>query len=54
MVFVGKVQNFKESTCQCAMCNCFNTIYTRWEGFTPELPMEKILLKSINAIHTET
>ena len=47
-------EEFKESTCQCAMCNCFNTIYTRWEGFTPELPMEKILLKSINAIHTET
>ena len=43
---------FTQSTCQCAMCNCFNTIYTRWEGFTPELPMEKILIKSINAIHT--
>tara|TARA_B100001250_G_C19657558_1_gene725548 strand:+ start:94 stop:570 length:477 start_codon:yes stop_codon:yes gene_type:complete len=45
---------FTVSTCRCAICNCFNNIYTRWEGFTPELPMEKILIKSINAIHTET
>jgi hypothetical protein len=45
---------FTVSTCRCAICNCFNTIYTRWEGFTPQLPMEKILVKSINAIHAET
>lgn len=47
-------EEFTESTCNCAMCQCFNTIYSRWEGFTPELPMEKILVKSINAIHAST
>jgi len=43
-------EEFSESTCQCAMCNCFNTIYSRWENFTPQLPMEHILVKAINEI----
>ena len=43
-------EEFKESTCKCAMCGCFNTIYTRWEKFTPELPMEKILANHINTL----
>ena len=38
---------FTESKCKCAMCNCFNTIYTRWEKFIPEHPMEIILAKHI-------
>ena len=38
---------FSESKCKCAMCNCFNTIYTRWEKFTPEHPMEIILARHI-------
>ena len=41
-------EEFTESKCQCAMCNCFNTIYTRWENFTPEQPMEIILAKHIS------
>ena len=41
-------EEFAESKCQCAMCNCFNTIYTRWENFTPEQPMEIILAKHIS------
>ena len=41
-------EEFTESKCQCAMCNCFNTIYTRWENFTPEQPMEIILAKNIS------
>jgi len=43
-------EEFTESKCVCAMCNCFNTIYNRWENFTPELPMEHILVKAINQI----
>lgn len=43
-------EEFKESECKCAMCGCFNTIYTRWEKFTPELPMEKIMVKHIDSI----
>jgi len=44
-------EEFSESKHNCAMCNCFNTIYTRWENFTPELPMEHILVKAINEIN---
>ena len=40
-------EEFTESKCECAMCNCFNFIYNRWDNFTPELPMEKILAKHI-------
>ena len=43
-------EEFTESTCQCAMCNCFNTIYTRWENFTPEQPMEIIMAKHISSM----
>jgi len=43
-------EEFTESTCQCAMCNCFNTIYTRWENFTPELPIEIVLARHINSM----
>lgn len=43
-------EEFTESKCQCAMCNCFNTIYTRWENFTPEQPMEIILSKHISSM----
>ena len=42
---------FTESTCDCPMCGCFNTIYTRWEKFTPELPLEKVLVNCINKIN---
>ena len=43
-------EEISESKCECPMCGCFNTIYTRWENFTPELPMEKILAKHIDNI----
>ena len=43
-------EEFTESKCQCAMCNCFNTIYTRWENFTPEQPIEMILAKHISSM----
>jgi len=42
---------FTESECACPMCSCFNTIYTRWEKFTPQLPLEKVLVKCINEIN---
>ena len=45
-----KEEEFSESKCDCPMCGCFNTIYARWENFTPELPMEKILAKHIDNI----
>ena len=43
-------EEFSESKCECPMCGCFNTIYARWEKFTPELPMEKIIAKHISSM----
>ena len=43
-------EEFKESECQCPMCNCMNTIYTRWEGFTPESTIERAMFTHINRI----
>ncbi len=39
---------FYESECDCAMCKCLNTIYTRWEGFLPNNPIENILKERID------
>lgn len=41
-------EEFCESKCTCAMCKCLNTIYTRWEKFTPSSPLEEILRDRIN------
>ena len=43
-------EEFKESECQCALCNCMNNIYTRWEGFTPQTSIERAMYKHINDI----
>ena len=41
---VGSDNNeFIESKCKCALCNCINTVYTRWENWTPVTPMQIIL-----------
>ncbi len=45
-----KDEPFTESACECPMCTCFNTIYTRWENFPPELPLDNILVQCINEI----
>ena len=49
-IIVDDEEEFKESECQCAMCNCMNTIYTRWEGFTPQTSIEKAMFNHINSI----
>lgn len=43
-------EEFSESKCECPMCGCFNNIYTRWENFTPEQPLEIILAKHIGSM----
>lgn len=43
-------EEFKESECKCPMCGCINTIYQRWEGFTPETPIERAMFNHINRI----
>jgi len=41
---------FAPSDCTCAMCNCMNTVYERWEKWTPQTQMEHILYKHIDNI----
>lgn len=49
-IYADEEEEFKESECECPMCNCMNTIYTRWEGFTPETNIERAMYKHINDI----
>jgi len=49
-IYAEKDEEFKESICTCPMCGCMNTIYTRWEGFTPETSIEKAMTKHIENI----
>ena len=49
-IYADEEEEFKESECECPMCNCMNTIYTRWEGFTPETSIERAMYKHINDI----
>ena len=49
-IIVDDEENFKESECQCALCNCMNNIYTRWEGFTPQTSIERAMFNHINRI----
>ena len=42
---------FTESKDDCAMCKCFNTIYERWDKWTPETKMMEILKKSISEMN---
>ena len=44
------MDSFKESPCNCAMCKCLNTIYTRWEKWEPVTEIENILKKHIENI----
>ena len=45
-----EMDSFQESPCNCAMCKCLNTIYTRWEKWTPVTEIEHILKKHIEEI----
>ena len=38
---------FTENSCTCAMCSGINTIYTRWEDWTPTSEFEKMFMKHI-------
>ena len=42
---------FSQSEHDCAMCNCFNTIYDRWEKWEPENGMMSILKKHISQMN---
>ena len=42
--------DFTENDCECAICKCMNTIYTRWENFSPSTPLEQIIKTNIDKI----
>ena len=46
-----KEDAFCESVCNCAMCKCMNTIYTRWEKWEPETSIQAILKRHIESIN---
>jgi hypothetical protein len=41
---------FTENNCECAICKCMNTIYTRWEKYIPTTPLETIIKNNIDMI----
>ena len=51
MELADESEDFKISTCDCALCKCLNTIYTRWETWEPTNDFERIFQKHINDIN---
>ena len=47
----GDEDEFVESSCECALCKCINTIYTRWDALEPNTEFERIFQKHINDIN---
>ena len=41
------VDEFQESTCECALCQCINNVYIKWENWEPETPIQHILKRHI-------
>ena len=44
-------ESFSESQCQCVMCQCMNNIYTSWESFQPQTPIERAIHNHIDNIN---
>ena len=42
-----EVEPFAENNCECALCKAINTIYTRWNNWTPTSEFEKVFMKRI-------
>lgn len=42
---------FSESQCNCMICQCVNTIYTSWESFEPQTPIERAIHDHIDHIN---
>jgi len=50
VIEVEDCDEFKESDCNCMMCQYINNIYTHWESYTPKSQMEEIIKTHINNI----
>ena len=46
----GPEQPFKESECDCALCQCLNTIHNKWAKWEPQTQIEILLKKHIDTI----
>ena len=46
----GTDHPFKESECDCALCQCLNTIHNKWAKWEPQTPIEILLKKHIDTI----
>ena len=42
-----EMEPFAENNCECALCKAINTIYTRWNNWTPTSEFEKVFMKRI-------
>ena len=42
-----EMEQFAENTCECALCKAINTIYARWNNWTPTSEFEKVFMKRI-------
>lgn len=43
-------ESYTENDCSCPICKCMNSIYSRWERFTPTSPLEQIIKTNIDKI----
>lgn len=48
-----KEEEFSVNNCDCAICKCMTTIYTRWAKWSPSTPMEIILKRNIDKIESK-
>jgi hypothetical protein len=46
--FDSEEGEFTLSNCKCPLCKCINTIYSRWDKFSPNSVIETILKKRID------
>jgi hypothetical protein len=47
----NELDSFKESECDCGICQCLNKIYIRWDKFEPHTNIEKLMKNHINEMN---
>jgi len=50
LVEMTEEDTFSENNCDCAVCNCVNNIYSRWEKWTPTTIFEITIKKHVDNI----
>ena len=49
----SEVMDFKNSSCNCALCRNMNDIYDKWNNFTPVSDIDKIMKKHIDNMEND-